>query len=70
MHRKTVDEYRARTSGEKESSDTPPSDSDGRKSYSCDAFADALIEWITVNDQVCFSCYTTYTSLANSLLVY
>ena len=39
MHRKTVDEYRARTSGEKEPSDTLPSDSDGHKSYSRNAFA-------------------------------
>lgn len=48
-----VDAHRARTSGdtgEKESSDS--SRPDDRKSYSRETFADALIEWITVNDQV------------------
>jgi len=46
-----VDAHRARSSGEKESAEIPLPDD--RKSYSREAFADALIEWITVNDQVC-----------------
>lgn len=48
-----VDAHRARSSGEKVPDETPPSDN--RKTYSREAFADALIEWITVNDQVCMT---------------
>ena len=46
-----VDAHHAHSSGEKESAEIPLPDD--RKSYSHKAFADALIEWITVNDQVC-----------------
>ena len=48
-----VDAHCARSSGEKVPDETPPSDD--CKMYSHEAFADVLIEWITVNDQVCMT---------------
>ena len=48
-----VDAHHACSSGEKVPDETPPSDN--HKMYSCEAFADVLIEWIMVNDQVCMT---------------
>ena len=56
-----VDAHRARSSSDKVPEETPPSDN--CKMYSREAFADVLIEWITVNDQVCMTILLITPSL-------
>ena len=56
-----VDAHHARSSSEKVPDETPPSDD--RKIYSREAFADVLIEWIMVNDQVCMTILLITPSL-------